>query len=160
MLLFASIPRGMQYLLDISNLYLGARGLRINFLKSFSISLVPSGHDKKIKIAQGSFRVGNTPIPHLCVEEEWTYLGVPFTPTGKAKVLEHLRPKLEILTRAPLKPQQWLFFEVPPPAWCPFICWPWGELPSLPLKRRHRGQELSKKMVRSPGRQPRPLLLC
>ncbi|GBO40185.1 Retrovirus-related Pol polyprotein from type-2 retrotransposable element R2DM, partial [Araneus ventricosus] len=42
----------------------------------------------------------------------WTYLGVPFTPTGKAKVkiLEHLRPSLEILTKAPLKPQQRLFF--------------------------------------------------
>ncbi|GBN63860.1 Retrovirus-related Pol polyprotein from type-2 retrotransposable element R2DM [Araneus ventricosus] len=112
MLIFASKPRGIQELLDISNMSLGALGLRINFLKSFTISLVPSGRDKKVKIAQGSFRVGNTPTPQLGVDEEWTYLGVPFTPDGKAKVkiLEHLRPKLEILTKAPLKPQQRLFF--------------------------------------------------
>nr|GBO45475.1 Retrovirus-related Pol polyprotein from type-2 retrotransposable element R2DM [Araneus ventricosus] len=111
MLLFVSTSRGMQELLDISNLSLGSLGLRINLLKSFMLSLVPSGRDK-VKIARGSFRVGNTPIPHLGVDEEWTYLGVPFTPTGKAKVkiLEHPRPSLEIPTKAPLKPQQRLFF--------------------------------------------------
>ncbi|KAF8774011.1 Retrovirus-related Pol polyprotein type-2 like protein [Argiope bruennichi] len=111
-ILFASTARGLQELLNCSYMSLGALGLRINFMKSFTLSLVPSGRDKKTKISSGSFRVGNTPIPHLGVDAEWTYLGVPFTPTGKAKVkiLEHLRPKLEVLTKAPLKPQQRLFF--------------------------------------------------
>ncbi|KAF8786663.1 Retrovirus-related Pol polyprotein type-2 like protein [Argiope bruennichi] len=56
--------------------------------------------------------VGNTPIPPSVWMRSGTYLGVPFTPTGKAKVkiLENLRPKLEVLTKAPLKPQQRLFF--------------------------------------------------
>ncbi|GBO00383.1 Retrovirus-related Pol polyprotein from type-2 retrotransposable element R2DM [Araneus ventricosus] len=106
-------------------------------LKSFTISLIPSGRDKKVKIAQGFFRVGNTPIPHLGVDAEWTYLEVPFTPTGKAKVkiLEPPRPKLEILTKAPLKPQQRLFF-----LRCPLLpgvhhLLALGELPSPPLKR-------------------------
>ncbi|KAF8793395.1 Retrovirus-related Pol polyprotein type-2 like protein [Argiope bruennichi] len=111
-ILFASTARGLQELLNCSNMSLGALGLRINFLKSFTLSLVQSGRDKKTNITSGSFRVGNTPIPHLGVDTEWTYLGVLFTPTGKSKVkiLEHIRPKLEVLTKAPLKPQQRLFF--------------------------------------------------
>ncbi|KAF8782026.1 Retrovirus-related Pol polyprotein type-2 like protein [Argiope bruennichi] len=88
-ILFASTSRGLQEILNHSNTFLCAPRLSIDFLKSFTLSFVLSGRGKKVKITSCSFRFGNTPILHLDVEAEWTYLEVPFTSTVYLMFLSH-----------------------------------------------------------------------
>lgn len=50
-------------------------------------------------------------MPALRREDEWKYLGIPFTPEGRSKSseTEQIKTSLEKLTKAPLKPQRRLF---------------------------------------------------
>lgn len=111
LLLFAETERGLQELLNVTIQVLHSLGLKVNFSKSFTLSIVPSGRDKKVKVVEHPFLVGGAPLRSLRVGEEFEYLGVTFSTNGRAKVtvVDELRKKLEYLTKAPYKPQQRLF---------------------------------------------------
>lgn len=112
MLLFASTPIGLQKLIDASVAFLSNCGLRVNASKSLTVSLRNVPREKKTVVdAETVFLCQGRVLPALRRSNEWTYLGVPFTPEGRAKlnVVERLRDELARLTKAPLKPQQRLF---------------------------------------------------
>ncbi|GLV38109.1 hypothetical protein CBL_10076 [Carabus blaptoides fortunei] len=50
-------------------------------------------------------------IPEVCREDEWTYLGIPYSPEGRiiGCVASKLALQLATISKAPLKPQQRLF---------------------------------------------------
>lgn len=110
--LFASTSTGLQRAINITSDYLRDCGLQINATKSFTISVRNIPHIKKSIIDRNiKFKCGSRILPTLQREDQWSYLGVPFSPTGRSKTLElqKLRKKLDSLTSALLKPQQRLF---------------------------------------------------
>lgn len=104
--LFSSTSSGMQSLLDTASLRLSVMGLKINFLKSFSVSIIPSGKQKKHKIVSSRLFVNGFPIKALDIDDEFDYLGIPFLATSfkRLAVPNLLLSKLERLRRAPLNP--------------------------------------------------------
>lgn len=105
--LVASTRAGLQQLLDQSEAFFKARGLSFNARKSTTLSLVPSGRQKKIKVEEVPFQVEGTDIPTLSCVASWKYLGITFNTRGKkVPMMGELAPLLERLTSAPLKPQQ------------------------------------------------------
>lgn len=112
LLLFASTPMGLQRLLDTSMGFLEKCGLQVNTTKCMTIALRNVPHEKKTVVDRSAvFLRGDNILPSLKRSDEWQYLGVPFTPEGRAKVnvTQGLRVSLEKLTKAPLKPQQRLY---------------------------------------------------
>lgn len=105
--LVASTRAGLQQLLDQAEAFFKARGLRFNPSKSSTLSLVPSGRQKKMKVEQLPFCVEGADIPVLSCVASWKYLGVTFDTRGrKVPLMGELAPLLERLSSAPLKPQQ------------------------------------------------------
>lgn len=108
----ASTPMGLQTIIDLATNYLSSCGLQINAGKSFTVALRNLPRVKKT-IIDGSitFKCRDHVLPSLRREDEWTYLGVPFTPEGRSKgnEINKLTMMLEKITKAPLKPQQRLF---------------------------------------------------
>jgi len=87
MLLFASTPMGLQKLIDLSTEFLGKCGLRINATKCVTVSLKSVPHEKKVIVDKETvFVCQGRQIPALKRTDEWTYLGVPFTPEGKTTI--------------------------------------------------------------------------
>lgn len=75
--------------------------------KCRTLSMVPSGRDKKIKICtDSSLGCSGHTIPELALQDEWTYLGVKFNSYGPIKQKIDICNYLEKIRRAPLKPQQ------------------------------------------------------
>ncbi|CAD6238435.1 GSCOCG00012534001-RA-CDS, partial [Cotesia congregata] len=112
LLLFASTSTGLQRLLDISNEYLSECGLAVNASKCATMALKSVPKEKKTVIdANQTFLCRGQRIPALKRSDEWKYLGVPFSPTGKlcCDPCGKLNENLKILKAAPLKPQQRLF---------------------------------------------------
>lgn len=112
MLLFASTPMGLQKLIDLSVGFLSKCGLRVNAAKCLTVSLRSVPREKKTIIdPETVFLCQGRVLPALRRTSEWSYLGVPFTPEGRAKldVTGKLREMLAKLTKAPMKPQQRLF---------------------------------------------------
>lgn len=111
MLLFASTPIGLQKLLDSSIAFLSKCGLQVNASKCLTVSLRNVPREKKTVVDETVFLCQGRVLPALRRSSEWTYLGVPFTPEGRAKlsVTASLQEALTKLTKAPLKPQQRLF---------------------------------------------------
>jgi len=105
--LIATTRKGLQLNLDK---YSGAgrvRGLRMNAKKSWTLSLVPSGREKKMKVQTGKpFSIDGKPLDELTVTDLWRYLGVDYSCKGPVKVNGDLETSLQRLTRGPLKPQQ------------------------------------------------------
>jgi hypothetical protein len=66
---------------------------------------------KTIIDGRTTFMCAGRKLKALTREDEWIYLGVPFTPAGyvAANPVAALQRSIEILTKAPLKPQQRLF---------------------------------------------------
>lgn len=108
LLVFASTPKGLQQRLDGLHAFLGARGLKINTEKSFTVSIVPSGREKRTKVVTTSaFTVAGNPLPASGICARWKYLGVEFTPNGRnVPLTADVASMLERVTKAPLKPQQ------------------------------------------------------
>lgn len=105
--LVASTRDGLQELLDQSEAFFKARGLSFNPAKSSTLSLMPSGKQKKIKIEEIPYQVEGSDIPVLTCVASWKYLGITFDTRGrKVAAMGELAPLLERLTSAPLKPQQ------------------------------------------------------
>lgn len=112
MLLFASTPMGLQKMLNLSTQFLNDCGLKINASKSMTVALRNMPHEKKTVVDKETvFLCEKKILPALKRSDDWKYLGVPFTPEGRARsdVTRKLSLSLERLTKAPLKPQQRMF---------------------------------------------------
>jgi len=112
LVLFATTPKGLQTLLDTAASYLQNCGLCVNAAKCFTVVLRNVPKEKKSVVeAKRTFSCLDRKIPALKRSDEWKYLGVPFTPEGRlmGNPLVQLRKDLNILTTAPLKPQQRMF---------------------------------------------------
>ena len=112
LVLMASTPQGLQLTLDKATGYLAQCGLVINTGKSFTVAIRNVPHVKKSVVDHKTkFTCCGNVLPSMQREDEWRYLGVPFSPEGRVLV----KPEVELkeallkLTRAPLKPQQRLF---------------------------------------------------
>lgn len=107
MLLFASTEVGMRLLLMTAEASLADCGLGVNSAKSWSLSLIPSGRQKLIKVDTSAvFRLGGLELPAIGVADSFGYLGVRFGPSGVLEAEPCLLEKLDCIQRAPLKPQQ------------------------------------------------------
>ena len=112
LILVASTKMGLQELIDKSGDYLDKCGLRMNVDKSMTISVRNVPQKKKTVVdARTTFTWSGHRIPALTAADQWKYLGVPFTPEGRAVTdpVQKLREQLGKLSAAPLKPQQRLF---------------------------------------------------
>lgn len=106
-ILIASTKRGLQTSIDALTIGLASFGLETNAEKSCTLSLVPSGYDKKVKVIEESqFVVNGLQLRAIGVLDTWKYLGIHFTNSAKSDVDISLASALEKVSRAPLKPQQ------------------------------------------------------
>lgn len=106
---FAASAAGLQRLLDISTTTLEMMGLKINPAKSHTVAIRNIPSEKKSVIDEKRFfKCGNHTIPAVSRSDEWKYLGIPFSPEGRHNkhVHEKLQQKIELVQKAPLKPQQ------------------------------------------------------
>lgn len=109
LVIFTSTAMGLQRRLDELERYLSPRGLVINAEKSFTLSLIPSGRDKKTKVdTSRTFMVDGKGLPRQEVATVWRYLGILFDPSGRrsAPLETDVRELLTRVSKAPLKPQQ------------------------------------------------------
>ncbi|CAL7932839.1 unnamed protein product [Xylocopa violacea] len=112
LVLVASTPQGLQQTLDLTTEYLAQCGLAINTGKSFTVAIRNVPHIKKSVVdSKVRFRCAGALLPAMRREDEWKYLGVPFTPEGRVTCNpeQQLQEAIAILSRAALKPQQRLF---------------------------------------------------
>lgn len=106
-ILVSSTRQGLQTSLDQLSNDLSDYGLQINHDKTNTISMVPSGREKKIKIIDESwFKINNVLLKQIGLLDIWKYLGVHFEGTIVAGARVSLGADLEKLDGAPLKPQQ------------------------------------------------------
>lgn len=108
----ATTSVGLQTMINTASEFLAKCGLYINATKSFTVALKNVPHMKRSVVdRKQKFTCLGRQLPSLSREDEWKYLGVPFTPEGKstANPEQQLQEALDKLTRAPLKPQQRLF---------------------------------------------------
>ncbi|GLV41736.1 hypothetical protein CBL_12025 [Carabus blaptoides fortunei] len=99
-------------LIDISSESLGTLGLLVNPAKSHTVAMKNIPGRKKCAIdAKQTFRCGSHTLPALSREDEWTYLGIPYSPEGRiiGCVASKLALQLATISKDPLKPQQRLF---------------------------------------------------
>lgn len=106
-ILVASTREGLQALIDALTKTLASFGLMTNHDKSSTLSLVPSGREKKLKVVTDSrFKVSNQYLTALGVLDTWKYLGILFRGAGVSGCRKDLAADLDKVDRAPLKPQQ------------------------------------------------------
>lgn len=105
--LFAGTRKGLQLNIDEYSRTGLVKGQCINAKKSWTLSLVPSGREKKMKVDTGKpFNVGGVPLKELTIDDLWRYLGVSFSSKGAEVATVNIEDDLRRLSRAPLKPQQ------------------------------------------------------
>lgn len=79
--------RDLQILLNILSEALGGVGLRINLVKSFTVTWLKNKKAKKIIFDDSShILVYNQRIPSIHVDEEFKYLGASFIASGLTKI--------------------------------------------------------------------------
>lgn len=108
LILLAPSKATLQRILDQTAPFLLERGLEINTKKSFTMSLVPLGKEKKVKtITEDEFRIGGDQLPASSPTAIWKYLGVQFNSKGRttcpSKSIDDYLLKID---KAPLKPHQ------------------------------------------------------
>lgn len=106
-ILTAETKFGLQTLIDDLTGKLASFGLLTNIGKSSTMSLVPSGRQKKIKvITEPEFQVSGQYLSAIGVLDVWKYLGIEF----RCNVLNGnefgIDAILQRVNKAPLKPQQ------------------------------------------------------
>lgn len=107
LILISSTRDGLQSSLDVVTERLATFGLRINAEKSSTLSLVPSGKEKKIKVIEESlFEVDGNNLRAIGIIDTWKYLGVHFKGSKIVDKDVCLASDLEKITKAPLKPYQ------------------------------------------------------
>jgi len=105
--LLSSTKVGLQENLNRLHEAFLQNGLSINSKKTGVLSVVASGRDKKVKIdMEPTFTVGGAVIPQRSPTEIWTYLGCMFQGAKECMNIPPLARSIELLTKAPLKPQQ------------------------------------------------------
>lgn len=105
--LMAMTVFGLQQNINRFSDALAKIGLKINPRKSSTLSLVPSGRDKKMKVVNDRpFTVDGEPMKTLSITDFWRYLGVTYDVKGPTKATTTLTAELDKITRGPLKPQQ------------------------------------------------------
>ena len=107
--LLADSPTGLQRLLDHTASYLKDCGLMLNNTKSHTVAIFEDSNRRKTVVdARATFTIHGQPVRALSREESWIYLGIEFSAEGKRSLhlASHLRPLLQRLSKAPLKPQQ------------------------------------------------------
>lgn len=103
----ASTREGLQESINTLTQTFSSFGLKINIEKSSTLSLVPSGREKKTKIITESlFNVDNTPLNAIGILDTWKYLGIRFTGSITSEHEFDLVTDLNKISNAPLKPQQ------------------------------------------------------
>lgn len=111
LLFFSSTKAGLQIQLDKAVSFLEGCNLGVNAAKSFSISLLVDGRNKKLKIVDSAFKVRGVSLRALRPGDPFKYLGVFFRADG----LLFFSPVVQMsewlckLAKAPLKPQQRLY---------------------------------------------------
>lgn len=106
-ILVASTREGLQSSIDALTSRLATFGLKTNTDKSSTLSLVPSGREKKVKVVcDAQFTVDGNPLNAVGILETWKYLGIRFTGSDKSECDVGLAADLDKISRAPLKPQQ------------------------------------------------------
>ncbi|CAL7940835.1 unnamed protein product [Xylocopa violacea] len=112
LVLIAQTQQGLQAMIDEASIYLSKCGLMLNTGKSFTVAIRNVPHMKKSVVDHKTrFTCLGKDLPVIKREDEWTYLGVPFSPEGRllSKPERKLEEAIAKLTKAPLKPQQRLF---------------------------------------------------
>ena len=109
LVLVASTEVGLQKLIDTTADFLYTCGLEANAGKCVTIAMRNVPKQKKTVIDQKcSFNIRGTKMYALKRSDDWKYLGLHFTPEGRAivEVRGQLDHKIGLITKAPLKPQQ------------------------------------------------------
>lgn len=108
LLLFAGSTMGLQIQLEKTAKFLDQCNLSINNSKSFTISFLVDGKNKKVKIADSKFKINGAPLRALRPGEEFRYLGVYYRADGLLfySSVRQIDEWLDKLAKAPLKPQQ------------------------------------------------------
>lgn len=112
LLLFASTPAGLQELINVTTKYLEECGMCVNVEKSMTVAIRAAPHLKKTAVeATITFACNEKRLRALTRTHEWRYLGVTFTAEGRAQChpVRAIKPYLDALTTAPLKPQQRMY---------------------------------------------------
>lgn len=105
--LVAGTKQGLQSSIDAVTSCLATFGLKTNIEKSSTLSLVPSGREKKIKVIEESqFAIDGVHLRAIGIIDTWKYLGVYFTGSRITEKNVCLASDLEKITKAPLKPYQ------------------------------------------------------
>lgn len=105
--LLASTRVGMQENLSRLHAAFQCHGLTINAKKTGVLSLVASGRDKKVKVDMTpAFVVGGALIRQRSPVEVWTYLGNTYQGAREFATIPPLAHTTELISKAPLKPQQ------------------------------------------------------
>lgn len=106
-ILVATTKEGLQALIDALTGRLATFGLVTNRDKSSTLSLVPSGREKKVKIVtESQFMVNDQYLRAIGVLDVWKYLGIEFKGARASGGRKALDADLCRLDSAPLKPQQ------------------------------------------------------
>lgn len=106
-ILIASTKEGLQASIDAVISRLASFGLRINAEKSCTLSLVPSGREKKVKVIEESlFAIDDVPLRAVGIVETWKYLGINFLGSELGPRDFNLEDDLNKISKAPLKPYQ------------------------------------------------------
>lgn len=106
--LYAGTRKGLQSNIDRYSEAGLVKGQEINAKKSWSLSMVPSGKEKKMKVETGKpFSVNGGAIKELTIMDLWRYLGVNYQSNGP-EMVDHcaMEADLRSLSKGPLKPQQ------------------------------------------------------
>lgn len=109
-IIVGSTKLGLQLAIDAFAKALASFGLEINEDKSSTLSMIPSGKEKKIKvIVEPCFKVNNNMLEAIGPTMLWKYLGIRFVGSGMNDSedlgcsMSHMLKKVD---KAPLKPQQ------------------------------------------------------
>jgi hypothetical protein len=110
--LLSETTQGLQWLIDEVTPLLDEVGLAINPAKCLTFRIRVLGKQKSwIPDADHTVNVAGRKIPNLAEDGKFDYLGVSFGMRGVQKWdAAGLEQGLQLLTRAPLKPQQRVFF--------------------------------------------------
>lgn len=106
-IIVTSTKMGMNLALEAFASSLTTFGLEVNIDKSSTMSLMPSGKDKKIKVlSEPQFKINNTYLEPIGPIGLWKYLGIYFEGARMKDTDVCFGSMLSRLDRAPLKPQQ------------------------------------------------------
>lgn len=105
--LYAGTRKGLQVNIDKYSEEGRIKGQEVSAKKSWTLSLVPSGVDGKMKVVTGKpFTVNGDTIKELTIMDLWRYLGVNYQSNGPELVSRTMEEDLKSLSKGPLKPQQ------------------------------------------------------